>query len=107
MFFIFLLLILYILFYNNVSIYYISTIILLKIYKNLYKPKDFKVDLKNVKDIYRIFHFFNGKLYIGSSLDFYSRLCDHLKENNSNNILQCSIDKYGLIKFIFIIFLFS
>jgi group I intron endonuclease len=82
----------------------ISTIVPLKIYKNLSKAKIFKEDLTKVGGVYGILHISDGKQYIGSSLDLYSRLCDHLKGVSSNIRLQRSIAKYGLNNFIIVIY---
>ena len=55
--------------------------------------------LKNKCGIYMILNLINGKRYIGSSIDIYNRLHEHLhnlKNNKShNNHLQNSWNKYG------------
>lgn len=56
--------------------------------------------------MYGIFHLKDGKQYIGSSLNLYDRLNDHLKGVSSNIRLQCSITKSGLNNFIFVIYYF-
>ena len=46
------------------------------------------------------------KQYIGSSLNLYDRLIDHIKERDSNLRLQRSIKKYGLNSFNIVIYYF-
>lgn len=64
---------------------------------------DFK--LKGKSGIYSILNVVNGKRYIGSSVDIYSRLHEHfhnLRNNKSHNKhLQSSWNKYGEENFIF------
>ena len=66
-----------------------------------------KIDflLKNKCGIYMIFNLVNGKRYIGSSLDIYNRLHEHLhnlKNNKSHNKhLQNAWNKYGESSFLY------
>jgi group I intron endonuclease len=68
-----------------------------------------RADLHKVGGVYGIVNITNPKKirqYIGSSLDLYHRLMDHLKGRDSNSRLQRSIAKYGIENFkIFIIFI--
>jgi len=44
------------------------------------------------------------KQYIGSSLNLFERLSDHVNGRDSNSRLQRSILKYGIDKFVFVIY---
>lgn len=61
--------------------------------------KDIEFELKNKTGVYCIFNIVNGKRYIGSSVDIYNRLHEHihnLKHNKSHNKhLQAAWNKYG------------
>lgn len=49
--------------------------------------------------IYSIINTINGKQYIGSAVDLYLRLNEHLSGRKSNKALQIAINKYGLGSF--------
>ena len=53
-------------------------------------------ELKNKAGVYGVINTKTSKQYIGSSLDLYSRLMDHIKGRDSNLRLQRSIHKDGL-----------
>lgn len=57
----------------------------------------------SVGGVYGVFNLTEGKQYIGSSLNLYERLTDHLRGVSSNIRLQRSIAKSGLSNFIFVI----
>lgn len=59
-----------------------------------------------VGGVYGLFNIKDGKQYIGSSLNLYERLTDHLRGVSSNIRLQRSIAKSGLSNFIFVIYYF-
>jgi len=66
-------------------------------------------DLHKVGGVYGIVNITNPKKirqYIGSSLDLYHRLMDHLKGRDSNSRLQRSIAKYGIENFKIFIYYF-
>ena len=60
----------------------------------------------NLGGVYGLIHIKSSKQYIGSSLNLYSRLIDHIKGRNSNLRLQRSIKKYGLKSFNIVIYYF-
>ena len=66
------------------------------------RPKE----LKNKAGVYGIINTKSSKQYIGSSLNLYYRLMDHIKGRNSNLRLQRSIRKDGLKFFQIIIYYF-
>lgn len=76
----------------------------LKTYKDLSQNEDLKSDLKNVGGVYGLINIKDGKQYIGSSLNLYERLTDHIKGVSSNIRLQRSIAKHGLNNFNFFIY---
>jgi group I intron endonuclease len=78
----------------------------LKTYKDLYNTKLLKKDLSNLGGVYGLIHIKSYKQYIGSSLNLYSRLMDHIKGRKSNLRLQRSIKKYGLNSFNIVIYYF-
>lgn len=82
------------------------TLVPIKIYNNLSKPDKFKKELMKVGGVYGFVNLKDGKQYIGSSLNLYKRLTDHLRGVSSNIILQRSIAKSGLSNFIFVIYYF-
>jgi group I intron endonuclease len=57
-----------------------------------------------VGGVYGFFNIIDGKQYIGSSLNLYERMTDHIKGVSSNIRLQRSIYKYGLENFHFVIY---
>ena len=78
----------------------------LKTYSDLSNTNLLKEDLGNLGGVYGIIHVKSSKQYIGSSLNLYSRLMDHIKGRDSNLRLQRSIKKYGLKNFNIIIYYF-
>jgi group I intron endonuclease len=85
----------------------ITSILPLKIYKNLAEPEKFKSELHKVGGVYGLVNITASKTikqYIGSSCDLYQRLMDHLKGRDSNIRLQRSIAKYGISNFEFVIY---
>jgi group I intron endonuclease len=76
----------------------------LKTYENLSQLDDLKADLKNVGGVYGLINIKDKKQYIGSSLNIYERLRDHLKGVSLNERLQRSITKHGLNNFNLIIY---
>ena len=81
----------------------------LKTYPDLFEPLSLKIlkkDLGNLGGVYGIIHVKSSKQYIGSSLNLYDRLIDHIKERDSNLRLQRSIKKYGLNSFNIVIYYF-
>lgn len=87
----------------------------LKFYSNLtiaYKGSDpnIKKDLYKVGGVYGIV--FNSKKgkpmqYIGSSLNLYERVMDHIKNRDSNIRLQRRIAKHGIERFSLVIYYFD
>lgn len=67
----------------------------LKTYEDLHITNLLKKDLSNLGGVYGLIHVESSKQYIGSSLNLYSRLMDHIKGRDSNLRLQRSIKKYG------------
>jgi hypothetical protein len=51
----------------------------LKTYKDLYNTNLLKKDLSNLGGVYGLIQIKSSKQYIGSSLNLYSRLMDHIK----------------------------
>jgi group I intron endonuclease len=85
----------------------VAGFILLKTYKDLSFPENFRSNLHRVGGVYGLINTVdrnNVKQYIGSSKDLYQRLTDHLKGRYSNSRLQRSINKYGLSNFEFVIY---
>jgi hypothetical protein len=64
----------------------------LKTYKDLYNTKLLKKDLSNLGGVYGLIHIKSSKQYIGSSLNLYSKLMDHIKGREYNLKLQRSIE---------------
>ncbi len=72
------------------------------IYPNLKKESilnKLKKDLNSLCGVYAFIHNDTKKLYIGSSVNLAIRTIDHLKNRNSNILLQRAFDKYGLNNF--------
>ena len=88
--------------YNDFNSFELSTAALLplKTYTDLRKPENFKEEIIKVGGVYGFLNLKDGKQYIGSSLNLYERLTDHLRGVSSNIRLQRSIAKYGLDNFI-------
>jgi len=94
-----------------VSIFYIQCLYVvpikpLKTYNDLSDTKLLKKDLSKLGGVYGLIHVKSSKQYIGSSLNLYSRLMDHIKGRESNIRLQRSIKKYGLKSFNIVIYYF-
>lgn len=60
--------------------------------------------LLNKGGIYSFINKTNGKQYIGSAKDLYTRLNEHLSKRKSNSALQAAILKHGLHNFYFCIY---
>lgn len=71
---------------------------------NLAKVKLYKKELFAKSGIYSFINLIDGKQYIGSAVNFYSRLIEHLKGQKSNPHLQNAMNKYGKENFIFVIY---
>ena len=78
----------------------------IKLYSDLSDTNFLKKDLGNLGGVYGLIHVKSSKQYIGSSLNLYSRLMDHIKGRDSNLRLQRSIKKYGLKSFNIVIYYF-
>jgi group I intron endonuclease len=96
---------------NFFSIFYIQFLNIipikpLKTYNDLFNINLFKKDLGNLGGVYSLIHVNSSKQYIGSSLNLYSRIMDHIKGRDSNIRLQRAIKKYGLTSFNVIIYYF-
>lgn len=76
----------------------------LKTYIDLSDTNLLKRDLSKLGGVYGLIHVKSSKQYIGSSLNLYSRLKDHIKGKDSNLRLQRSIKKYGLKNFYVVIY---
>jgi len=92
--------------FNNLNLLHLTVPVLLplNIYRDLLNPHEFRKELKKVGGVYGLFHLKDGKQYIGSSLNLYDRLTDHLRGVSSNIRLQRSISKSGLSNFVFVIY---
>ena len=97
------------------SIFYIQflNIIPLKTYSDLSNTSLLKKDLSKLGGVYGFIHIKSSKQYIGSSLNLYSRLMNHIPHHlwwaggvDSNLRLQRSIKKYGLNSFSIVIYYF-
>ena len=62
-----------------------------------------KLELKGLTGIYAFKHKVSGKMYIGSSVNLWSRFKEHLGNKHSNIHLQRAFVKYGLDQFNFIV----
>lgn len=78
----------------------------LKIYSDLSDTNLLKKDLSNLGGVYGLIHVKSSKQYIGSSLNLYSRLMNHIKGKYSNSRLQRSIKTHGLKNFYAVIYYF-
>jgi len=78
----------------------------LKTYKDLSNTNLLKKDLNKLGGVYGLIHKKSSKQYIGSSINLYSRLMNHIKGRYSNLRLQRSIKKYGLKSFNIVIYYF-
>ena len=83
-----------------------SALLPLKTYNDLSIPDKFKKELMKVEGVYGFINLKDNKQYIGTSLNLYERLTDHLRGFSSNIRLQRSIAKSGLSNFIFVIYYF-
>ena len=80
------------------------------ILNNLHKRKIvyFYRNLLNKKSgVYAFINLINGMRYIGSSKNIYKRLREHIFGGSSNKLLQKDFKKYGLNKFIFVVYAYS
>ena len=75
-------------------------------YNDLSNTNFLRKELKNKAGVYGIINTKSSKQYIGSSLNLYDRLMDHIKGRDSNLRLQRSIKKYGLDSFKIVIYYF-
>lgn len=91
---------------NCIQCFYNLPIKPLKFYSDLSNTNLLKKDLSNLAGVYGIIHIKTSKQYIGSSLNLYSRIMDHIKGRSSNLRLQRSIKKYGLKSFKIVIYYF-
>lgn len=66
--------------------------------------KIIRKELKGKSGVYGFLCKSNNKLYIGSSVQLFTRFNEHIKGTRSNIILQNAINKYNLHDFIFIVF---
>jgi len=64
--------------------------------------KSYRSFIKNKSGVYGIYNTVNKKQYIGSSVDLYQRLLEHIAGNKSNKALQLGVKKYGWDKFRFL-----
>ena len=110
-----LLFILYLIFnYNSQSFNYVLNFSILQFnvvpvkplinYNDLSNTNFLRKELKNKAGVYGIINTKSSKQYIGSSLNLYDRLMDHIKGRDSNLRLQRSIKKYGLDSFKIVIY---
>jgi hypothetical protein len=90
---------------NNIF-YNVSVFVPIKIYDDLSSIKYYKSDLYKKGGVYGIINIskINKQQYIGSSLNLFERLSDHVKGISSNERLQRSISNYGIDNFIFVIY---
>lgn len=86
---------------------YYSVFLPLKFYNDLSSIDKYKFDLYKKGGVYGIINISgNSKQnqYIGSSLNLWNRLRDHVRGRRSNSQLQRNISKYGINNFIFVIY---
>lgn len=86
------------------NVYIVITIKPLKVYNDLSDTQQLKNELEKIGGVYGFIHIKSNKQYIGSSLNLYSRLMDHIKGRDSNLRLQRSIIKYKLENFKLLIY---
>lgn len=67
----------------------------------------YRKDLYNRSGIYGIINLTNGKQYIGSAANLGIRLKEHIIGSKTNVPLSLAIAKYGLSKFVFVVYEFS
>lgn len=88
-----------------------NTPIPIHIFKDLYirsRVLSYRNDeLWNKSGIYAFINTINGKQYIGSSLNLYKRMLDHIAGRRSNISLQRAFDKYGKDNFHFVIYAYA
>lgn len=63
-------------------------------------------DLSKIGGVYGVLNTISSTQYIGSSLNLYSRLLDHIRGRDSNIRLQRSIKNAGLDKFNIVVYYF-
>jgi group I intron endonuclease len=79
----------------------------LEVFDNLHMLENLegaKKAFDGLSGIYGFVHTPTGTSYIGSSVDLYGRIMDHINGYSSNKHLQYAIAKYGLSSFVFVIF---
>lgn len=64
-------------------------------------------ELRGKSGIYSFINLIDGKQYIGSANNLYTRLLHHVKGVQSNVKLQNAMDKYGRENFIFVIYAYA
>jgi len=78
----------------------------LEVFDNLHMLENLegaKKAFDGLSGIYGFVHTPTGTSYIGSSVDLYGRIMDHINGHSSNQHLQYAIAKYGLSSFAFVI----
>ena len=90
----------------EIQVFSIIPITPLKTYSDFSDTEVLKKDLSKLGGVYGLIHLKSSKQYIGSSLNLYDRLMDHIKGRDSNLRLQRSIKKYGLDSFKIVIYYF-
>lgn len=63
--------------------------------------------MRGKSGIYSFINLIDGKQYIGSANNLYTRLLHHVKGVQSNVKLQNAMDKYGRENFIFVIYAYA
>nr|QJS52068.1 putative GIY-IYG homing endonuclease [Stigeoclonium helveticum] len=87
----------------------LSCCIRVKVFNNLNNSvclQSYHTELKNKKGIYSFYNKINNKQYIGSSVDLYKRMIEHIMGIKSNIAFQKAMNKYGLKNFYFYIYEF-
>lgn len=70
-----------------------------------YREEEFGI--RNKSGIYSFINLENGKQYIGSAINLYERMQDHLAGRQSNVLLQRAFKKYGKNKFHFLVYAYA
>lgn len=85
----------------------------LRVFKDLHiksKVKSYReeeYEIKNKSGIYSFINLKNGKQYIGSAINLYERMQDHLAGRQSNILLQRAFKKYGKKNFHFLVYAYA